>query len=1181
MHLRSLTLFGFKSFPVKTRIRFVSGISAIVGPNGCGKSNIVDAIRWVLGEQSSRILRAKSMDDVIYAGSYGKRGNFARVSLVIDNEQGLAPPEFEGIHEIEISRTLHRTGEARYQINGRNCRLKDIQYLFMDTGAGTRSYSIVDQGQVTQFVEMGPQDRHHLLEEVAGVSRFKVRRSEALRRMASTNENLQRLEDLLAEVDRNRHSLSRQAKKTQLYLDLRKRQERLEKALLFHEWRVNSQRLSSLERRRQEMQDTLKPLEAGLASAELKMEELKLELIQVEDRIHSLRQGLLEAEERLRGLRDDEKRAEKAFWAEQNRFDNAKRRLSEIHDREAMEQARHGELLEKIKKLDNQRALTSTGLNGLRQAVEEALTYTRSITKAVEGIKVELVDLAANRARFESELSALKDRKKRLERRIEERGVQLDDISLELSTLDHELKGQRKALAGYEQSLAGLKEDEMALERAVSGLKDARDSLSSKRSSREQALAKLRARLDALRSIVDSGEGYGHGASALLASGIESKGVVANLIHPKDGYEDIVEAALGTLVQSVVLCRWQGLYQAVEFLRTHGKGRVGMVIAGHGPSPSEVVPQRFPGAVSLLELVTPAKEVSPQVLSALSRWYLVDSLDDAFRLREEGATGVFFITPSQEIFTPWFEVITGDSGDSRPGILARNAEIRRLSRDLREMRGDLEVIVGQQEKVLKELDHDLARLKIIISRKEGLLKKALATKEGIRALKLKHGALLDRQESIGLEVEELRQELSEIVPSISELQEKVEDMRARQQNAEGRLKGRENALTQQRAVLARRRDRLKDAEVELARIEATLKAQKNEKLRLASRLEGLAQEALELEKLMEGVSKNLASSRQELKRTRQKRIAQEKVVAQGQASLQDEEEVARNIKERQKETGEEIRSLNVQYKRLIAQVHEIDIAISEVGQSISFLDRRSLETFRTPVQELALYHRYIEEGSKEQVARELEDTNRKLDKIGAVNLTALEEFEELDARWRFLKEQRSDLVASLDDLDRAIKKIDRTCRLRLKEALSKVNESLSRVFPLLFEGGRGELVLTDERDVLASGVEYMIRLPGKGIQNLNLLSGGEKAMAAMALIFAIYFIKPSPFCLLDEVDAPLDEANTIKFNRLLRRISSESQVIVITHNQRVMETADTLYGVTMEEKGISKLVSVDLVEAGR
>ncbi len=249
-------------------------------------------------------------------------------------------------------------------------------------------------------------------------------------------------------------------------------------------------------------------------------------------------------------------------------------------------------------------------------------------------------------------------------------------------------------------------------------------------------------------------------------------------------------------------------------------------------------------------------------------------------------------------------------------------------------------------------------------------------------------------------------------------------------------------------------------------------------------------------------------------------------------------------------------------------------------QAISFLGRRSLEAFRIPIQELARYYRYVEDGSVKRVTRALEDINKKLDGIGAVNLTVMEEFEELDARWHFLKEQQADLLASLDDLDRAIKKIDRTCRFRLKEALSKVNESLSQVFPLLFEGGRGELAFTDDRDILASGVEYLIRLPGKGIRNLNLLSGGEKAMAAMALIFAIYFIKPSPFCLLDEVDAPLDEANTVKFNRLLRRISSKSQVIVITHNQKVMESADTLYGVTMEEKGVSKLVSVDLVERG-
>ncbi len=902
MRLRSLTLFGFKSFPVKTCIRFVPGISAIVGPNGCGKSNIVDAIRWVLGEQSSRMLRARSMDDVIYTGPRGRERNFARVSLVIDNEQGLAPPEFEGIPEIEITRTLNRTGEARYQINGKNCRLKDIQYLFMDTGAGTRSYSIVDQGQVTQFVEMGPEDRRRLLEEVAGVSRFKVRRSEALRRMSSTKENLDRLGDLWAEVDRHRRALSRQANKTRLYLDLRKRKERFEKALLFYEWQGNRQRLSSLEARRQDIQDTLKPLEIGLSSAELKMEGLKLELVQAEDRIRLLRKGLSKAEERLKGLLDEEKRAEKVLLTEQNRFENAGRRLSEIRERKALEKARHADLLGEIKRFDRQRNKAGARLDGFRQAVEEALIYTRSLGRAVEEVKVELVDLAANRARLESELKALEGRKIRLKGRIEERSLQLDDISLEISTANHELKRLREELTGDEHSLARLEEDKVVLEREISDMKDARDSLSSQRLSTEQALGKVQARLDALRSIVDSGQGYSRGTSALLASGIGPEGVVADFIQVKDGYEDVIEAALGMLVQSVVLRRRQRLQQAVDFLHVHGKGRTGMLVAGYGPSPSRrTVSQRFHGAVSLLEFVTPAREVSLQVSSLLSWWYLVGSLDDAFRLIEEGATGVFFITPSQEILTPWFEVIAGNSGDSGPGILARNTEIRKLSKEVKDLECDLKAVVDRYGVVVEGLNQRLARLRAITSNKEGFLSKILAAREGIRALEFKQGTLLDKQEAVELELDDLRQELSGIASSISGLHEKVTDVRARQQDAEGRLKGREEALGQQRAVLARRRDRLKDAEVELARLEATLKAHKNEESRLVSRLERLADEASGLEGLVERADKNLSDRRETLEQIRQKRIAQERVVTQAQANIQAEGEIVLGIKSGQQE----------------------------------------------------------------------------------------------------------------------------------------------------------------------------------------------------------------------------------------------------------------------------------------
>ena len=421
MRLKKLTLFGFKSFPNRTKVEFNRGICAIVGPNGCGKSNVVDAIRWVLGEQSAKMLRARSMDDVIFSGSNGRNVSFAEVSLVLENSAGMAPPEFENLPEIEIKRMVTRKGDTRYLLNGRNCRLKDIHYLLMDTGAGTRAYSIVDQGQVGQFVEMSPVERRHIIEEVAGISRYKARRIEAERRMADTSRNLERLTDLMSEVERQLRSASRQAKKTQRYLEVRKEQEIHDKALLKYAWDEQVERLRGLEREMELAQEALQTAEAELSRLRADKERVNAGLLEKEQGLKQLKAGLSGAEELLEQLRHGMTAAEKQLYKTRLRLQGVEKESRDSEKRDRGARRRHSEIVEALSALRQEHEKLQAEEQEAGRYVEDALVHVEQVRQELEEVKVQLVDAAADQARLDSERRGLRERAKRLETRIEKR----------------------------------------------------------------------------------------------------------------------------------------------------------------------------------------------------------------------------------------------------------------------------------------------------------------------------------------------------------------------------------------------------------------------------------------------------------------------------------------------------------------------------------------------------------------------------------------------------------------------------------------------------------------------------------------------------------------------------------------------------------------------------------------
>ncbi len=1170
MRLNSLTLFGFKSFPARTKVSFTKGIVAIVGPNGCGKSNIMDAIRWVLGEQSPNILRARSMDDCIYSGDGKRRIDMAEVHLVIDTEGARPLPWLADTPEIEIVRRIHRSGDSEYRINGKACRLKDIRYIFMDTGAGARAYSIWDQGQIGAFVEMGPEGRRRLIEEVAGISKYKIRRAEAEQRMSQTRQNLERLEDVLSEMERHCRSLSRQAGRTEYYLGLRREQDRLDQGLLSYTWSIQMERRTALEREKEGLSVSLSSIEAELSKEVSKREDLEIEALEAEEEVARIRHSLTSAEEGLQGLREKATVQEKALIEEKDRLRSSKETLSEIEERQVQMGLEDKAIRQEIEGLKRKEALCLDRVSSGVEGVEESKKITGQLRDSLEAVKDQFVDATANYTRLESRRNGLRDQRDRLIRRIDQRERELQAISGEIKGLEDILTGIEIEIEKCQGRLHELSQHEARSEVLISEQKTQLSEIAQKRHEIDSELMSCRTRLKVLRAIEASGEGLSRGTNTLLDSDLHTLGVLADFLEVEPGWEHVIEIALGYGVQAIVVPDMETLDRAVALLRDQAGGKVSLIIPRTGSRP------RGETRGTLLELVRARSPVDTVVADLLSHWKLVPDLKTALRHDIASDQDSFYITRDGEVLTPWGELVFVGQGDSS-GILVRRAEISRLTSREEGLNRAYGQICRQEEEIRGVLLEAETQLKEINKEKRQVLE-TLGSQKGERdRVLVKLESKRDRSQHIGFELEQIREEIHGLETSLGELEGQIQTASAARAEAEGHIKGRTDALRQQTQVLSRRRKALEAHRIELARIQTQIQEREREIQRLADRKARLAQERDALLKERQGLEGHIGERIGSLKEIHIEIDLQEKEIYKAKGRLKEAEEGYNQIRQALASVEVRIREIEGQVREIEGQVHRNEVALSEVRQSLIYLKKTAQERHQKDIEAYCdAWH--ITDFSPDVAQKRIREIARTIDQLGPVNLGAVEEYREIKERRDRLNSQKEDLLGSIRDLEQAIRRIDHICRARFKKALDSVNKSLSEVFPMLFEGGTAELSLIQGGSVLDAGLDYLIRLPGKRIQHLNLLSGGEKTMAAMALVSAIYLIKPSPFCLLDEVDAALDEANIIRFNRLIKRISEQSQVILITHNQKIMEVADTLYGVTMEDKGISKLVSVDLVE---
>lgn len=1233
MRIKSLQLHGFKSFVDRTVFSFDSGMTCVVGPNGCGKSNVVDAIKWVMGEQSARKLRGKGMDDVIFAGSENRPPiGMAEVALTFDNIDGQAPAAYTAYSEIEIARRLYRSGESEYLMNKQPARLKDVHDFFRDTGIGLRGYTIVEQGKVAEIVSAKPEDRRGLIEEAAGIGKYKARRREAEGKMKSTEQNLVRVNDVLGEIKRQIGTLERQAKKAARYKRLHETQRILELSLAADERARLHTQVAEESASLAALRDAILVAETQLAERELAEQQQRIAMTEAEKAVTA-------GSERLFGIRSEIKSLE-------GRIEFARRERDSLEESTEARRGELAQLAEQLQVAENEHRTTRAELEQLESGLAEEKAGIEAAEREVQVAQEALRTLESERGRKNSAHVELLTSAARLEDRIANLRDRQSAIDLRLRGVDADVEAQQTQAseAGRLQS---------SLEEGLRNLLASRDQfqeqlLLAMRHHEEAKLAQraaveadqvaaraaqiTRARYDSLREVVEGRQDIGAGARHLLAAGPELgadlgvQGLVRELLEADPEVERAVEAVLSERAEAIVIGESAGAIRALEKLRSDGAGRGVFVVQGHSAGlASGIVPFGEP----LLARVRPRAGAEALARRLLGEVYLVSSLEETFQHFGSARLPATFVTVSGDLATP-DGVVQGGGESKASGMLTRAREVReleaevgrldRLAEDARAANRASEAALSRASEELENLRNRQHTAALAVANHEKDLERSTERVKRIGEVResrvAERGDLLNEQGSLGDDLERSIQQLSErrterdasqravdavglqissAGRELSRCESRVAELRvAYRARDEHRLRLRETATRAEqseretRSWIERRHQEIESARVrrealqeEIEQAEHGLAGQLEAEETARAASEELRQRFEEASAEVARIEDALRALRSDLSQIRDKTSHAELKLSEARMRLDHQ---ADTVRERWAVEIEQWRLPSL--SELAGEPESIGDALAAAAESEAQSltsesaegDDEESETTMTPVSAQREARRNLELAMlpTEERQRECEKVRKALLALGDVNLGAIEEHEELSERLRFLSEQKDDLEGTLASLREAIARINRTSRQRFRETFDLVSKHFSENFPRLFGGGKASLELTDSDDVLEAGVDIMAMPPGKRLQNVNLLSGGEKTMTALALLVAVFQVRPSPFFLLDEVDAALDDANVGRFNQLITEMSSQSQFVVITHNKRTIEVADMLYGVTMEQKGVSKLVSVVL-----
>ena len=1181
MYLKNIEVYGFKSFAQKINFEFHNGITGIVGPNGSGKSNVGDAVRWVLGEQSAKQLRGGNMQDVIFSGTENRKPlSFASVSITLDNSDHKLPVDY---NEVTVARRLYRSGESEYLINGSGCRLKDIQEMFYDTGIGKEGYSIIGQGQIDKILSGKPEERRELFDEAAGIVKFKRRKITTLKKLDEERQNLVRVTDILSELTKQLGPLERQSETARIYLAKRDELKELDINLFLLDHQRTGELLNELETKLSQAQQELDEAQSAYEQTKAEYERLEQELEELNTKLDALKEEQQENALLKQQYEGQVKVLEEQISSGRQNSEHFRSRLTVLKDDLQKRSEEKEKLTEERAALYNRLKETRDNLKKETESLENIVSNVDECTQAVEDGKNEIIEILNSRAttkgkaqRFDAMMEQLDIRKAEVSQRILR-------LKSEEAILESDREKAQKQYDTVTNVIQSTNAECVRLDEEIHQIQEKLKKQNSQMEIGQTAYHREASRLESLRNITERYDGYGNSIRRVMEQKSHEpgiRGVVADIIHVQKDYEVAIETALGGSIQNIVTDNEQTAKRMISFLKKNRYGRATFLplsnISGRGGLAQKDV-LREPGVVGTANtLVEADAEYSELVMYLLGRVLVVDNIDHAIAIGKKYRHSLRMVTIEGESLSPGGSM-TGGAFKNNSNLLGRRREIEELERSVGILKKELEETqraIGENRSRRNVLRDTIADFQQQLQQQ---YVEQNTAKMNLAQIQEKEDEIQSSYRRIEREQEELRQQAGEIRQDHSSIARELEDSQKDEKELEVFIETKQKELEEWKAEETEKNHvlekiRLEESSLEqqnhflqenISRLENEIEAYHRESEEIT---ENLSRSAEEIHKKEDGI--------EELKKAVTECTGKEEVLDARRIEWQEEKEKRstshKSFFEKRDHLSEKTSLLDKECFRLRSQAEKIE---EQRESQISYMWE---EYEITPNN--ALQYRKEELTDRQTIKKDVLRIKDEIRKLGSVNVNAIEDYKNLLERHTFLSAQYEDIVKAEETLEGIIQELDEGMRKQFTEKFRDIQREFDKAFKELFGGGKGTLELAEDEDILEAGIRIISQPPGKKLQNMMQLSGGEKALTAIALLFAIQNLKPSPFCLLDEIEAALDDSNVGRFASYLQKLTKNTQFIIITHRRGTMNAADRLYGITMQEKGVSTLVSVDLVE---
>lgn len=1181
MYLKCIEVQGFKSFAHKLRFDFHNGITGIVGPNGSGKSNVADAVRWVLGEQRVKQLRGGSMQDVIFSGTENRKPlSYASVAITLDNSDHQLPIEFE---EVTVARKLYRSGESEYLINGSACRLKDVNELFYDTGIGKEGYSIIGQGQIDRILSGKPEERRELFDEAAGIVKFKRRKNMSVKKLEEERQNLLRVNDILSELEKQMGPLEKQSEKAREYL---KKKEEL-KTYDINMFLLETERIRD---QIQAVEEKLTVTQSELEHAGKRYADMKQEYETVEEQVDSIDESIEKAKSQLNETTmlkqqlenqiallqeqihsahmNDEHYAQRAFTIEQEMA----QRKEQLANLEQEQTSIQGELKER-KKLEN----------GAREELIEVQSRIATLSSGIEKSKNDIMDLLNNRAstkakiqKYNTMLEQIQVRKAQLDQRIREAKEEAEGQKLLKDRYTHELE----EVSG---GIISLHKENDAYEEKIQVLQEELSRQTDQFRIGQTAYHREQSRLESLKNITERYDGYGNSIRKVMDNRGREQGllgVVADLIKVEKEYEIAVETALGGNIQNIVTADEDTAKRMISFLKKNKFGRATFLpltniktYGGFG-RPEALKEEGVIGTADTLVKVDSRYEQLTEHL--LGRTLVVDHIDHGTAIARKYKQSLRIVTLEGELINPGGSM-TGGAFKNSSNLLSRRREIEEFERTVRQLKKEMDELQIHSDELRKERAGYYEEIEKLKDRMQKSYVIQNTAKMNLDQAEARIKSVRNTIEDIEAEIQELDGQITDIVDNQESINVELDTSEQLEKELSGQIEQEQGALDGERESEAEKQKTVEELHLISAGLEQKDAFIVENTTRIREELEKFTQEMKELEASKGGTSREIQDKEEQIADLRQ--------------TIENSGELFEEIKAEIERFKGERDELNQRHKTFLEKREELSRHMSDLDKEVFRLESQKAAYEDNSEKQInymweeyeitynhALEIRDVNLTDLARMKKRIADLKGEIRSLGDVNVNAIEDFKNLSERYEFLKTQHDDLVEAEATLEQIIEELDIAMRKQFQEQFKKISEEFDMVFKELFGGGKGTLELMEDEDILEAGIRIIAQPPGKKLQNMMQLSGGEKALTAIALLFAIQNLKPSPFCLLDEIEAALDDNNVVRFARYLHKLTKNTQFIVITHRRGTMTASDRLYGITMQEKGVSTLVSVSLLE---